>query len=387
MGNILDGTSSGYTGKAQDVIDALVNAGKDVHKIFQSLKNIDVLPKVNDLNQRIRALNIEAAGLDTKDAPSYPLMVEKLSTIRKQLIATQLLLRSYVFGTINRIGSLEKTVNVIGELPDKGTYGFQVAAKLMLNIVKDTNDVLPKAEKNMAQINDLLKAVSSHLQSLETVLENHSSKVHKEWELKKAEYGHIRRKRLDPISMIGGILAIIGATTGIAFGANFLASGYSNLDDIAKTMDKAKAKMEEIDNEFKQFKLKAEELDEQHKQKMNELFKIKNEFAIQQHEIQMTMFEFQQVSIQTAMHSFKFLIRDFSGTSTQLRTKLVPLGDHKVKLTKLINSLNQSSAGNQLKLGQLGKASIMNMIINLRAACNSYINKRIVNEYQYLNQK
>ena len=356
-----------------------------MHKIFQNLKHIDILPKVNDLNQRIRSLNIEAAGLDIKDAPTYQQMIEKLSTIRKQLVTIQLSIKSYILRTINRFGSLEETVNAIEKHPEKGTYGFELAAKFMLNIVEDTHEVLPKAEKNMKQVNDLLKAVNNHLLSLKTVLENHSSKVRQEWEIKKAEYGQIRRKRLDPISMIAGIMGIIGATTGIAFGAKFIASGYSNLEEMAKTMEKAQAKMEEIEEEYKQFKLRAEELDEQHKQKMNQLFRIKNEFAIQQHEMQMTIFERQQVSIHTSIETFKFLIRNFSGTSLQLKTKLVPLGDHKSKLTRIINTLTLSSTGTQLKLSELGKGNIMNMIINLRNACNSYINKRVIQEFQYFN--
>ena len=173
----------------------LVLSGKSLHQVFNNLNNIDIATEIDDLDQRIHSINLEAAGIH--NIPSFQELIETFSTIKKELIISRIALKSFAKSTISRVSNLEHTINTIEERPTKIRFGLKLAANQMLNIIKLHDETVPEVESRIAAVNNMLKRVDQLFLILKDIVGSHYTQKMNDWKGKQISFGHVRRKRSD----------------------------------------------------------------------------------------------------------------------------------------------------------------------------------------------
>ncbi len=219
----------------------LVLSGKSLHQVFNNLNNIDIATEIDDLDQRIRSINLEAAGI--QNVPSFQELIQTFSTIKKELIISRISIKSFAKSTISRVASLEHTINTIEEKPTKSRFGLKLAANQMLNIIKLYDETVPEAENHIAEVNNLLKRVDQLILILKDIFGSHYTQKMNDWKGKQISFGHVRRKRSDD-SVKSLFDSVFGKSTDNAASSSIKASGADN-NDLTLSKQTTKSKQED----------------------------------------------------------------------------------------------------------------------------------------------
>ncbi len=461
----------------------LVLSGKSLHQVFNNLNNIDIATEINDLEERIRSINLESAGIH--NVSIFKELIETLSTIKKELMTSRISLKSFAKSTISRATSLEHAINVIEEKPTKIRFGLKLAANQMLNIIKLHDETIPEAENHMAEVKYLLKSVDELLPRLKETIETHNTAQTHYRQRKQINSGHLRRKRSDSldsagdiqkkvkhdvvislfqsvfgketVNMAGGVIdsirengddvpminqfsdrmddGILGAVVdagkdskgneltskltkyvlgllgtasehrgrgiekisyktinaaltqviGVGTAASKLADHLTNTNNkqIKKIMDEAKQELLKAEAQLQKYNSRGRSLDGHYQKLMQDTEDKRMELKRQENLFQQILFQDQQNTLQSAMSTMEFMHNKFSETAIQLRSKIIPFEEAKSKLAQLIKVLSlRDPAGQALELNPNDKARAVNMIHNVKNACNNFLYKRITQDYK-----
>ncbi len=469
----------------------LVSSGKSLHQVFNNLNNIDIATEIDDLDQRIRSINLESAGMH--NVPIFKQLIETISIIKKEMVTSRISLKSFAKSTISRVTSLEHAISTIEEKPTKIRFGLKLGANQMLNIIKLHDETLPEAESHIAVVNNLLKSVDELLPRLKQTIQSHYSAQIQQRQRKQIDAGHVRRKRSDKsvsdkttktdaepgekkqnydqvISLLhstigkeatnvaGGILdalgedgkdvpllkqvagsmkegilgsvvdagkdskgkklssefakhiigllgttgehagrkpkkitykmasaaltQIIGAATATSKLADYLTG--TRIEEIKKTMEESRRALAKAQTQIQEYNRHGRALDESYQKILQDRKDRQRDFTRQQNLLQEIMYQNQQNTLQTAMNSLEFVHNKFSDPAIQLRSKIIPMEENKSKLTQLIQVLSLESAelGELQELNPDDKDKVVNMIHNVKNACNNFLYKRITQDYR-----
>ena len=470
----------------------LVSSGKSLHQVFNNLNNIDIATEIDDLDQRIRSINLESAGVH--NVPIFKQLIETISIIKKELVTSRISLKSFAKSTISRVTSLEHAIITIEEKPTKIRFGLKLAANQMLNIIKLHDETLPEAESHMAVVNDLIKRVDELLPRLKQTIQSHyTAQIHQR-QSKQIDAGHVRRKRSDStvnsvsdkttatdaepgqkkqnydpvisvlhstigeeaVNVAGGVIdalgedgkdvpllkqvagsmkegilgsvvdaskdskgrklssefakhvigllgttsehvgskpkkitykmasaaltQIIGAAAATSKLADYLTG--TRIEEIKKTMEESRKELEKAATQIQEYNRHGRSLDESYLKILQERKDRQRDFMRQQNLLQQILYQNQQNTLQSAINSLEFMHTKFSDSAIQLRSKIIPLEENKSRLSQLIQVLSLESAeGDLLELNPDDKARVVNMIINVKNACNNFLYKRITQDY------
>ena len=126
---------------------------------------------------RIRALNLEAAGIPQEKIPEYKKSLEDFSNIRKELTNIRIVLKTLARETIRRGDRLLRLMDLAEEKPAKAKKGLKIAAKQMMDLVTRSDKFLEEAEEYLKDVNKKLSKIDANLLTLKHKLEKNSSDV------------------------------------------------------------------------------------------------------------------------------------------------------------------------------------------------------------------
>ena len=405
---------------AHHVMDALVETGKALHQVFNNLNHADIATEVIDLDLRMSTTNLQTAGIQNDHI--FEQFIESFSNIKKNLVTSRILLTSFAKSTISRLTGLEQIINTTEQRPDKTIFGLKLATKQMINIINLNDDTLPEAEDYIEQVNDLLQTVDQLLQSMKHSLETHRIST---IQSRQIDFQHIRSKRSatsitslfsslvgkSTVNMIGnkkkGILggvskiffncavgpyfgkfaaigsAVIGGVIGGTALSSYLADYLtgSRVEEIRQTMEEARKELVISETQLQKFISEGVAMDKSFQKLKKEKADKQRELEHQQNLLQQELFQNQQKAIQSAINSMEFIHKSFSDTTIKLRSKIIPLGDKKFKLEQLLQNLEKEDLDG-MKLDNAVKANVVNMIHNVKNACDNFIFKRMHQEYR-----
>ena len=126
---------------------------------------------------RIRALNLEAAGIPQERIPEYKKSLEDFSNIRKELTLMRIVLKTLARETISRGDTLLRLMDMSEKRPHKAKKGLKIAAKQMMDLVTRSDKILEEAEEYLKDVNKKLSKIDASLLTLKHKLEKNSSDV------------------------------------------------------------------------------------------------------------------------------------------------------------------------------------------------------------------
>lgn len=193
MGPVKGGPScsKGCSLNTTSVVEVLVNSGMALSEAVNNFNKAEVNPAIEDLNERIRNLNLEAAGISTEKVPEYKKSLQEFSDIRKGLKTMRIILIALARETITRADSLLRLMKVVEDKPEKAGKGLKFASKAMVKLIDRSKLVLDEAEDYLKQANARLSDIDANMVVLKHKLDSKFQQV----ERKLNENQGRRRKR------------------------------------------------------------------------------------------------------------------------------------------------------------------------------------------------
>ncbi len=405
--------------------EALVEAGKALHQVFNNLNNVDIATEIIDLDMRISTTNLQKAGIQNDH--SFEQFIETFSNIKKKLVTSRIVLISFAKSTISRLTGLENILNTIEQKPEQIIFGLKLATKQMISIIDLNDDTLSETDDYIDQVNNLLRILDELLGSMKQSLETHRITTLQSRPSSQIGFQHQRSKRSitslfsslvgqSNVAMIGnkkkGVLgavskiffkcavgpylgkfavlgtAVIGGLIGGAASFSYLADYLTNsrIEEIRQTMEEARKEMEISETLLQKYINEGATRDQKFQKLKKDKAEKQRELEYQQSLLEQKLFDNQQKALQSAIKSMEFMQDTFSDTAIKLRSKIIPLGEEKKKLEKLLQDLKLKNQP-VIKLDVVDKANVDNMIRNVKNACENFMFKKMHQDYKNINER
>lgn len=358
---------------ANTVVAAIVESGLALNKAVNNFTNAEITPAINDLNQRIRAMNLEKAGIAQEKIPEYQKSLEDFSNIRKELLSMRIILKSLARETISRGESLLGTMDIAESEPDKAQKGLKFAAVLMMNLVKRSETILAEAEQYLQDVKKKLSTIDANLMTLKNKLEKNSSEVI-------AKMNMVSKRRRKRFAISTGLLiaaAVAGVSAAVGTGISLHKANQQRA-----LMDKL---IQDQQDQIKQLNEQYARAQRESQQRHDEMMKMLRDaeakeakMAEERKKMEYDMLKAQKVVINTAVSSVQFFITSLQDTNKYIANEQVLIKQWKSKLVQMIDVMKDSDG--LVNMIGFDSAEVRTMIKNLQKACQNYIDGRIPSE-------
>jgi len=385
---------------ATSVVEAIVESGMALSDVVNNFNKAEITPIIDDLNERIRNLNLEKAGIPAEKIPEYKQTLRDFSNIRKELLTMRIILKSLARETINRANSLLSLIDIAEKKPDKAKKALKVAANVMVKLIIRSKDILDEAEAYLKDVNKQLTDIDVNLLELSKKLESNYEKIMIQLNETEAamglddedvalimlnEKGKVRKKRFICGGLcIGAIaLGVVGAAGGIA---GLVIKSKNDLNKMYKANEELANNMKKLQDQMAQMHTNYESAMNESKQRIKQLEKelkaaqARNlKMLRERRELNKKQLENQKALITTASNSVHFFIGKLKESEKHVATELILVTDWKARLIELIDIMDGLDL---IDFIELDKDGAVVMINNLKGACQNYIDYRIPKDYE-----
>jgi chromosome segregation ATPase len=183
---------------ATTIATTIAEGSTAVSNAINKFHEAEITPAIENLNQRIRALNLEAAGIPSENVTQYRQSLQEFSNVKKELGYMRVELISLSVDTIDRADNLMSLMNIAKEDPAKSKTALKFAAKSMEQLIARSTEKLDESKRTLKKINTRLSTIDSNMVVLRNKLKNHHDKIDQtitEMNIKLKSFGKGRRKR------------------------------------------------------------------------------------------------------------------------------------------------------------------------------------------------
>lgn len=165
------------------VVESIVASGLSLNDVVNNFNKAEITPAIDDLNERIRDMNLESAGIPSHLIPEYKQTLIDFTNIRNDLLMMRIALKSLARETINRVDRLLKLIRLAKQNPNKEKLGLKLACKSMASLIKRSQKILDEAKDYLEDVQKRMSTIDANLVELSHKLKANSEKIIQELEL------------------------------------------------------------------------------------------------------------------------------------------------------------------------------------------------------------
>ena len=154
-----------------------------LNDVVNNFNKAEITPAIDDLNERIRDMNLESAGIPSHLIPEYKQTLIDFTNIRNDLLMMRIALKSLARETINRVDRLLKLIRLAKQNPKKEKLGLKLACKSMASLIKRSQKILDEAKDYLEDVQKRMSTIDANLVELSHKLKANSEKIIQELEL------------------------------------------------------------------------------------------------------------------------------------------------------------------------------------------------------------
>lgn len=187
-------SSSDVERKANNLMKSITDSTNRMVGVVNKFQNVIITPAINDLEHRIREINLNIEGLSQSEKNIVKGSLNKLVSSRNELKSIQSVLKTLANDTISRSNRLKSTINNIRPNQRNVVSHITDAAEKLIDIMKQSQQKLDSSRRKYYSIQRNISGVQADLetfnQKLHSLIDESSSR-YKSWvsKTRKAVYG------------------------------------------------------------------------------------------------------------------------------------------------------------------------------------------------------